>query len=231
MHKPSGTCRRRTRRGAGSRPARRPPEHLPRDLKVYLPLDDDACPAGGDARRQLGEDVAEQLKCTPASFHVIRHVRPKLACGCCNAIVHAPAPSRPIKRGIAGRGLLAHVLVAKFADHLPLYRQSVIYARRCRPGPCVAGPCVAGELGSCRKRAAAPVGRRNLEPRAGRHQTACRRHASADAGTWKSKDHNRALMDLCARRPASRRHSTASSVVRLLTESQRHPSANPSSLV
>ena len=65
----------------------------------------------------------------PASFRVIRHVRPKLACGCCDAIVQSPAPSRPIERGIAGPGLLSHVLEAKFADHLPLFRQSVIYAR------------------------------------------------------------------------------------------------------
>jgi transposase len=79
--------------------------------------------------RQLGEDVAEQLEYVPASFRVIRHVRPKLACDCCDAIVQAPAPSRPIERGLAGPGLLAHVLVAKFADHLPLYRQSEIYAR------------------------------------------------------------------------------------------------------
>ena len=75
-----------------------------------------------------GADVAEQLEFVPASFRVIRHVRSKRACACCGAIVQAPAPSRPIERGIAGPGLLAHVLVAKFADHLPLYRQSVIYA-------------------------------------------------------------------------------------------------------
>jgi len=62
-------------------------------------------------------------------FRVIRHVRPKLACSCCDHIVQAAAPSRPIERGMAGPGLLAHVLVSKFADHLPLYRQSVIYAR------------------------------------------------------------------------------------------------------
>ena len=103
-------------------------EHLPRDEKVYLPATTD-CPACGGNLKQLGEDVSEQLEFVPASFRVIRHVRPKLACGCCDAIVQAPAPSRPIERGIAGPGLLAHVLVAKFADHLPLYRQSVIYAR------------------------------------------------------------------------------------------------------
>jgi transposase len=73
--------------------------------------------------------VAEQLEFTPASFRVIRHVLPKLACSYCDAIVQAPAPRRPIEHSITGPGLLAHILVAKFADHLPLYRQSVIYAR------------------------------------------------------------------------------------------------------
>lgn len=108
---------------------RRPlPEHLPRDEKVYAPTVD-ACPACGGGLRPLGEDVAEQLEFVPASFRVVRHVRPKLACSCCDTIVQAPAPSRPIERGMAGPGLLAHILVAKFADHLPLYRQSVIYAR------------------------------------------------------------------------------------------------------
>lgn len=85
--------------------------------------------ACGGALRQLGEDAAEQLEYVPVSFRVICHVRPKLACICCDAIVQAAAPSRPIERGITGPGLLAHVLVAKFADHLPLYRQAVIYAR------------------------------------------------------------------------------------------------------
>ncbi|MDB5841789.1 MAG: transposase family protein [Herminiimonas sp.] len=111
------------------RPAREPlPAHLPRDEKVYLPPQS-ACPTCGGDLRQLGEDVAEQLEFVPASFRVIRHVRPKLACTCCACIVQAPAPSRPIDRGLAGPGLLAHVMVGKFADHLPLYRQSVIYAR------------------------------------------------------------------------------------------------------
>jgi transposase len=79
--------------------------------------------------KSLGEDVAEQLEYVPASFRVIRHVRPKFACVCCDHIAQAPAPSRPIERGLAGPGLLAHVLVSKFADHVPLYRQSVMYAR------------------------------------------------------------------------------------------------------
>jgi hypothetical protein len=65
----------------------------------------------------------------PARFKVIRTVRPKLSCACCSRIVQEPAPNRPIDKGLAGPGLLAHVLVAKYADHLPLYRQSEIYAR------------------------------------------------------------------------------------------------------
>jgi len=65
----------------------------------------------------------------PARFQVIRQVRPQLSCAHCERIVQALAPSRPIARGLAGPGLLAHVLVSKYADHLPLYRQSEIYAR------------------------------------------------------------------------------------------------------
>jgi transposase len=70
------------------------------------------------------------LEYVPAHFQVIRQVRPKLCCTGCERIVQAPAPSRPIERGLAGPGLLAHVLVSKYADHLPLYRQSEIYARQ-----------------------------------------------------------------------------------------------------
>ena len=111
------------------RPARKPlPAHLPRETKVYAPPHE-ACPACGGALRPLGEDVSEVLEYLPARFHVIRHVRPKLSCCGCAHIVQAPAPSRPIERGLAGPGLLAHVLAAKYCDHLPLYRQSGIYAR------------------------------------------------------------------------------------------------------
>jgi transposase len=79
--------------------------------------------------RSFGEDVAEILEYIPANFKVIRHVRPKFACTGCERVVEAPAPPRVIERGLAGPGLLAHVLVSKYADHCPLYRQSEIYAR------------------------------------------------------------------------------------------------------
>ncbi|MDB5772801.1 MAG: transposase family protein [Burkholderia sp.] len=112
-----------------ARPARKPlPDHLPRDVQEQMPVET-ACPACGNALAKLGEDVSEMLEYVPASFKVIRHVRPKLGCTCCDCIVQAPAVSRPIARGLAGPGLLAHVVVAKFCDHLPLYRQSQMYAR------------------------------------------------------------------------------------------------------
>jgi transposase len=111
------------------KPARRPlPAELPREIETIAP-DHVSCPDCGGTLRRLGEDVSETLEYVPAQFKVIRTVRPKLSCAGCSRIVQAPAPSRPIDRGLAGPGLLAHVLVAKYADHLPLYRQSEIYRR------------------------------------------------------------------------------------------------------
>jgi transposase len=112
------------------KPTRRAlPGHLPRQTQKHEPKEA-TCPGCGGKLRKLGEDVSEVLEYLPASFFVVRHVRPKLSCTGCDCIVQAPAPSRPIERGVAGPGLLAHVLVSKYADHLPLYRQSEIYARQ-----------------------------------------------------------------------------------------------------
>jgi transposase len=114
---------------AGQRPSRKPlPDHLPREVVTHHPAQD-CCPDCGGALRNFGEDVAEMLEYIPANFKVVRHVRPKFACRQCERVVEAPAPARTIERGLAGPGLLAHVLVAKYADHCPLYRQSEIYAR------------------------------------------------------------------------------------------------------
>jgi transposase len=116
-------------RPIAAKPFRRPlSEHLPREIHTHMP-DHEACPDCGGRLRVLGEDVAEMLEHVRASFKVIRHVRPKLSCDACDRIVQAPAPSRPIDRGLAGPGLLAHVLVSKYADHVPLYRQAEIYSR------------------------------------------------------------------------------------------------------
>jgi transposase len=117
-------------RTESERPVRRPlPAHLPREVWKILPKEA-ACPDCGGQLKSLGEDVSEILEWVPASLKVIRQVRPKLACSRCDRIVQADAPSRPIARGLAGPGLLAHVLVSKYCDHLPLYRQAEIYARQ-----------------------------------------------------------------------------------------------------
>jgi transposase len=114
---------------APGKPTRRPfPAELPRETETIAPKQQ-ACPDCGGSLRLLGEDISEVLEYVPSRFKVIRTVRPKLSCACCSRILQEAAPSRPIDRGIAGPGLLAHVLVSKFADHLPLYRQSEIYRR------------------------------------------------------------------------------------------------------
>ena len=119
---------------ASSRPAtkkqpkRRPlPDHLPREETVLAP--GERCGACGGRLKRLGEDVTEELEYIPGRFVVKRIVRPRLACGGCEKVRQAPLPPRPIERGRPGPGLLAHVLVSKYCDHLPLYRQSRIFAR------------------------------------------------------------------------------------------------------
>src|SRR6266705_3301055 len=113
-----------------AKPTRRAlPDQLPRQTRTHVPKET-VCPQCQGELRKLGEDVSEMLEYVPASFVVIRHVRTKLSCTKCDCIVQAAAPSRPIERGVAGPGLLAHVLVSKYCDHQPLYRQSEIYARQ-----------------------------------------------------------------------------------------------------
>lgn len=111
------------------RPARRPlPEHLPRERVVYP--GPTACPCcGGNALRKIGEDVTEMLEVIPRQWKVICHVREKFSCRACEKIAQVPAPSHPIARGRAGPALLAQVLFSKYGLHLPLNRQSAMYAR------------------------------------------------------------------------------------------------------
>ena len=114
---------------ARRQPVRRPlPEHLPREVVTHDPPC--TCPGcGGTVFSRVGQDEREVLEYVPSSFKVIRHVRPKLSCRACETIVQEPMPALPIERGRPGPGLIAHTLVAKYCDHLPLHRQAVIHAR------------------------------------------------------------------------------------------------------
>ena len=114
--------------GAKRQPKRRPlPEHLAREETVLAP--GERCTDCGGSLKRLGEDVTEELEYITGRFVVKRIVRPRLACRGCERFHQAPLPARPIERGRPGPGLLAHVLVSKYCDHLPLYRQSRIFAR------------------------------------------------------------------------------------------------------
>src|SRR5262249_8465609 len=104
------------------------PDHLPRE-DVAIDIDDRVCPCCGSALHVIGETVSEMLDFVPARLRVLRIRRPKYGCRACGTIHQAAAPERPIAKGMASPGLLAHVLVSKYCDHTPLYRQSQIFAR------------------------------------------------------------------------------------------------------
>jgi len=108
------------------KPARRPlPEHFPgEDVAHPVPC---TCPSCGGVLRRIGEDT-ETLDYVPDRFKVIRHVRAKLSCRACDMVVAAPAPDHAIACGRAGAGPLAHIVVSKYDDHLPLYRQAETFA-------------------------------------------------------------------------------------------------------
>jgi transposase len=105
------------------------PESLARE-DVQLDIEHEACPCCGGPLHPIGETVSEMLDHVPARLRVIRIRRPRYGCRACGSIHQAPAPERPIAKGLATPGLLAHVLVSKYCDHLPLYRQSQIFARQ-----------------------------------------------------------------------------------------------------
>lgn len=110
-------------------PKRRPlPEHLPRDIHTHMPAEA-ACPDCGGDWKILGEDISEILEYIPSSYRVVRHVRPRMTCSCCDRMAQAPAPSRPIARSYFGPGLISHVIVSKYMDHMPIYRQCQQAAR------------------------------------------------------------------------------------------------------
>ena len=116
---------RRRRRNRGALPA-----HLPR-IEIVVDIEDKACLCCKGLLHKIGEDVSERLDIVPAQFRVLVTHRPKYACRACeDVVVQAPAPSRLIEGGLPTEATVAHVLVSKYADHLPLYRQAQIYERQ-----------------------------------------------------------------------------------------------------
>lgn len=127
------------------------PEHLPREEIIIAP-DSKCSSCGGERFRTIGEDVSEVLEHIPESFKVIRYIRPRCACINCENIVQAYVPSKVIDKGKVGPGLLSHIFVQKYCNHLPAYRQSQIYERE---GVELSRSTISGWLGS---------GARLLEP-------------------------------------------------------------------
>ena len=200
------------------RPARRPlPEHLPRERIVYpLPA---VCPCcGGSRLRKIGEDVTETLELVPRQWKVIQHVREKLSCRTCEAITQPPAPSHPIARGRAGPKLLAHILFSKYGLHLPLNRQSAVYARE---GVDLEVSTLADWVG-----AAAATLMPLVETIRGHVSAAERIHADDTTVPVLAKGKTRTgrLMDLCARRPAFCRPRSTGGSVLLFARSWRRAS-------
>lgn len=114
------------------KPGRKPlPESLPRvDVTHDLDEADKVCPHDGHTLKHIGDEISEQLEVIPAKLQVIRHIRPKYACPCCDqGLKTAPLPPQPIPKSQAAPGLLAYVAVSKYVDALPLYRQSTIFGR------------------------------------------------------------------------------------------------------
>jgi transposase len=133
------------RKGHGRTPL---PAHLERRRVVHdVPPDELTCPDCGGRREPFGEEVREQLDYIPASLVVIQHARPKYACKACQAnVVIADRLPEPIEKGLPGPGLLAHVIVSKYADHLPLYRQERILARQ---GVAISRQTMCGWMARC----------------------------------------------------------------------------------
>ena len=127
----AGNADERSRRAAKRRTNRGSlPAHLPR-IEMVVDIEDPACPCCRNALHRIGEDVSERLDIVPAQFRVLVVRRPKYACRACEeVVVQAPAPARLIEGGLPTEATVAQVLVSKYADHLPLYRQAQIYARQ-----------------------------------------------------------------------------------------------------
>jgi transposase len=144
--------------------------------------------------RNFGEDISEVLEYIPDHFKVIRHVRPKFACTGCDRVVEATAPPRTIERGLAGPALLAHVLVAKYADHCPLFGQSEIYARQ---GVEIGRSTLAGWVGAASELLSPLVDALRNHVLSG-EKDSCRRYAGTGTCAGRRENQDWTALDLCA---------------------------------
>jgi transposase len=135
---------RKRKKGHGRREI---PDHLPRTPVLHdVPPEARVCDCGREKAR-IGEDVTEQLEYEPGKLSVLKHIYPKYACSCCkDGVTSAPPAASPIEGGLAGPGLLAYVIVNKFSDHLPLYRQQDVLSRH---GIFLARSTLCGWLAQC----------------------------------------------------------------------------------
>ena len=191
------------------------PPHLPRE-EIIIDIADKTCACCGGLKHRIGEDVSERLDVMPAQFKVIVTRRPKYACqACAGEVVQAPAPERLIENGIPTEALVAHVLIAKYADHTPLYRQAQIYARQ---GITLDRSTLADWVG----RAAftlRPVHTRLLE-QLKQSTKLLRRDHGAGARSRARARQERAALGLCARRAALGRPRSARRCLRLCARPQ-----------
>ena len=136
---------------------RRLPDDLPRErIEVVPPASARHCTTCDTAKVRIGSDITEELDYVPASFVIREYVRPKYACGRCQqGVVQAVLPARPIEKGRPGPGLLAHVVSAKYADHLPLYRLEQIFERHDVPSPGAPSRSGTGQWQTCWNRSCA----------------------------------------------------------------------------
>ena len=170
------------------------PAHLER-VEQIVDIDSKACACCGGALHVIGEDVAERLDVVPTTFRVLVTRRPRYGCRACEASpVQAPAPPRIVEGGLPTEALIAHVLVSKYADHLPLYRQAQIYARQ---GITLDRSTLADWVG----RAAwwlTPLRDHLLADLKRSPRLFADRNHSAGVGSWTREDENWSAMGLCA---------------------------------
>ena len=195
------------------------PAHLPCRDVVHEPSC--TCRVCGGEMRKVGEDVTRILDYIPGHFEVVRHVRPAFSCRRCESMVQSPMPSLPIERGQAGPGLLAHILVGKYCDHLPLYRQSGIYARE---GIELERTTMATWVGKVTA-LASPL----VEAVAAHVMAAEKLHVDDTPvpvlGAWHGQDQDRTALGLPARRTPVRPPGAASGRLSLFSQPQGRTSA------